>query len=194
MKEEKSLYFYLYIGIVLIAICVLVFIKIFASKPKLYNLINKNNIFFTRKVKTDDYSFLDIYGIEGTIYKYKDEIYLNGFKGYIYYIRNNKHINIYQVRIDTTKNEKDSPVLRQIELSMEGFESGVVNNFNNKMTLSEEFINNNNISYKFDIPIEEKIYLDNVVYTRIFESEDGIFSINYYMDDEYLICELIKNI
>ena len=191
MKEEfiKKYGLFIFLCIVVVIICAFVIDK--NVKPNFSKLMNKENIRFTKTIKTNDYSFLDRFDVNGTIYKYNDSVIVNGYKGYIYYVRGNNNLNIYQVRIDTIQNDPNVPIIAQIKESMDKLEKGMVDSFNNKLVLSNEEFDRES-EYKFDTSVEEKIYNEKMIYTKFFEDSNARYNINYYMENDYLVCEMVK--
>ena len=191
MKEEfiKKYGLFIFLCIVVVIICAFVIDK--NVKPNFSKLMNKENIRFTKTIKTNDYSFLDRFDVNGTIYKYNDSVIVNGYKGYIYYVRGNNNLNIYQVRIDTIQNDPNVPIIAQIKESMDKLEKGMVDSFNNKLVLSNEEFDRES-EYKFDTSVEEKIYNEKMIYTKFFEDSNERYNINYYMENDYLVCEMVK--
>ena len=192
-KLFKKYKLYLYICLLIIIFIALIIILLLNRKPSLYKYIMIDDIKRVNTIKTNDYSFLDSYKINGKVNQYKKEIELDQFSGYIYYIRGKNKYNIYQVKIDTSNNDKSVPLMSQIKLTIEEFEREIINQFDNNLyNISEELEGKSN--YKIKLPIEESIYKDNRVYIRKYSDKKSEFVFNYYMNDKYLICEFINNI
>ena len=193
-KELKNFYKknkrYIYIGLVVFLICILNLI-FYKPKTMFYKLMNFKDIDGLKTTEVGEYSFLESYDVHGKINKLQNSVVLGNYIGDIYYVRGKNNLNIYQVKINTEENLDGVPVLQQIKDNMSAFEEEINKNYDNKLiNTSDELIGESN--YKYDLPIEESIYKDNRVYRKTYELKGVIYHINYYMEDEYLVCELIK--
>lgn len=186
----KKYKLYIYIGLVLFIICLLNLI-FYRPETKFHKYMNIDNAFSVETVETEDYSFLDSYDVHKKIYKYNDKVLLGKYSGDLYFVRGVNNLNIYQVKIDTTNNIGGIPVVKQIKDNMNSFEKRISKEYYDKLIfMSDELLGES--KYKFKLPIEDSIYKDNRVYRKIFEEKGDVYHINYYMENDYLICEVIK--
>ena len=193
MKKELIEKYGIFIIISIISSILIVFVakKIINGDTLFYRLINQEVFKKSSVTNIDEYTFLERYDVHEGVSQYKKIVKLDKLNGNLYYIRGNNNLNIYRVGLDTTNNDKNTPILEQIVETMEYFESKIQDNFKNKLVYSNEEITNNS-DLKINIPVEEKIYKEKEIYTKIYIIESSIYHINYYMDDSYFICELVK--
>ena len=47
-------------------------------------------------------------------------------------------------------------------------------------------------SAEFELPIEESIYNEGRLYSKTYKSEENTYDINFYRQDNQIICEFVK--
>ena len=203
--KKKKLIFFLIIALLIIAI---IFVVI-RNKPK-NKLIRKETLDFNTAFevenindskykieKTKDMKIASKYSVQNDIYKLDANVKLGDRNGELIYIRdNNQKFNIYQTkyRIDELDfNEK-------IERYIETFRSECVNYIGTAENPTSELVYGDS---KNNLPVSENIYLNNRLYTILYEIKDDDeqqkekiqsqkFEINFYRNESYLMCEFVK--
>ena len=183
---------YIYICVPIIIVIALLIIILINRKPSIYKYMKVENIKKVDTIKINDYSFLDKYNIEGEVNKLEKDIVVGNYIGSIYYIRNNNNYNIYQIKIDTSNNDKNIPILVQIKETINDIDKSIINSFKNIVFIEDKLEGKSN--YKFNLSIEESIFKDNRNYVKIYKDKDIEYHINYYMNNGYLVCELVKKL
>ena len=189
-KFYKKNKLYIYICLIVIIFIALIIILLCNRKPSLYKYMKVNNIKKVDVTKVSDYSFLDKYNINNNVYIYNKDINISNYTGNIYYVRDKKNYNIYRIKIDTSNNNKDVPILVQIKETMNDIEKELLNVFKN-IKFEEELLEGKDDN-KIKISIEENIFKYNKNYVKIYKDKDIEYHINYYMNEKFFVCELIK--
>lgn len=129
-------------------------------------------------------------------------------KGKVLFIRtDDMNANIYQTKKKIVKGKEDNPELNQINEYMRLFKQSTMMN----LEISEETEPKveklyGKSQYGFPIPTEESIYVEKRLYSLTYEvEEDNIYShkednstkmqtydLNFYMNGEYFVCELVR--
>ena len=205
MKNKKVLV------ISVIAILILVIIISIAIRNKQKNtIIRKENIDFNiafeienindskyKIEKTKDTNISSKYSTRNDVYKLDAIVKLGDRKGEVIYIRDSdQKLNIYQAkyRID------ELDFNEQIERYIETFRSECVNYIGTAENPTSELVYGDS---KNNLPVSENIYLNNRLYTILYEIKDDDeqqkekiqsqkFEINFYRNESYLMCEFVK--
>ena len=197
MIKKKQLV--LIIVVILLLLTAFVVYKLVINKEALFkNIINVNDISELKRVEIVENNEIKIaskYKIESNkIYETKETIKLDDIEGKIIFVRGETlNANIYQVEFAENKNIEDIPLLVQIDQYMKSFTDKVFRELKipYNLVLSEENIYGK-VVYKFDIPIEEKIYKYKLLYSKTYIYNNIKYDFNYYMNDNKLICESVK--
>ena len=128
------------------------------------------------------------------IYETKDDVELNNQIGKMLFIRSkNFNANIFQTRTKIEITSEDMPTLMKIEQNMERLRIGMLSYLrldNNTKPIKEEFTGKQ--KYSFPMPIRESVYIEKREYNATYIGMDNKeYDLNYYMIDDYLICELV---
>ena len=148
--------------------------------------------------KTKDMKIASKYSVFNDIYKLDANVKLGDRNGELIYVRNNSQkLNIYQTkyRIDELNFNE------QIERYIEVFRSECINYIGTAENPTSEMIYGDS---KNSLPVSENIYLNNRLYTILYEIKDDNeqqqeveiqsqkFEINFYRNESYLMCEFVK--
>ena len=205
MKNKKVLV------ISVIAILILVIIISIAIRNKQKNtIIRKENIDFNiafeienindskyKIEKTKDVKIASKYCVFNDIYKLDANVKLGDRNGELIYIRdNNQTLNIYQTKYRIDELDFNEQIERYIEV----FRSECVNYIGTAENPTSEMIYGDS---KNSLPVSENIYLNNRLYTILYEIKDDDeqqkekiqsqkFEINFYRNESYLMCEFVR--
>ena len=203
--KKKKLIFFLIIALLIIAI---IFVVI-RNKPK-NKLIRKETLDFNTAFevenindskykieKTKDMKIASKYSVQNDIYKLDANVKLGDRNGELIYIRdNNQKFNIYQTKYRIDELDFNEKIERYIEV----FRSECVNYIGTAENPTSELVYGDS---KNNLPVSENIYLNNRLYTILYEIKDDDeqqkekiqsqkFEINFYRNESYLMCEFVK--
>lgn len=198
---------------IIVVFILLFIISIFIAIKKNQNdiIIKKESVDFTiafeienindskyKIEKTKDVKIASKYSVFNDIYKLDANVKLGDRNGELIYVRNNSQkLNIYQTkyRIDELNFNE------QIERYIEVFRNECVNYIGNVEKPASESVYGDS---KSSLPVSENIYLNNRLYTILYEIKDDNeqqqeveiqsqkFEINFYRNESYLMCEFVK--
>ena len=111
-------------------------------------------------------------------------------EGKMMYVRGNyDNLNIYKTKYKINKYEDKttqvSNILQQFEMICEGY-IGPLDEYEETEQLYGES------DAKFELPLEESIYNEEMLYSKIYKNEEKEYNINYYKTEENITCELVR--
>ena len=111
-------------------------------------------------------------------------------EGKMIYVRGNyDNLNIYKTEYKINKYEDKttqvSNILQQFEMICEGY-IGPLDEYEETEQLYGES------DAKFELPLEESIYNEERLYSKIYKNEEKEYNINYYKTGENITCELVR--
>ena len=111
-------------------------------------------------------------------------------EGKMIYVRGNyDNVNIYKTEYKINKYEDKiiqvSNILQQFEMICEGY-IGPLDEYEE----TEQLYGESNA--KFELPLEESIYNEERLYSKIYKNEEKKYNINYYKTGENITCELVR--
>ena len=203
--KKKKLIFFLIIALLIIAIIFVVIRNKQKNKIKRKETLDFNTAFEVENIndskykieKTKDMKIASKYSNLSNIYKLDANVKFGDRNGELIYIRdNNQKLNIYQTkyRIDELDfNEK-------IERYIETFRNECTNYIGTVENPTSESLYGDS---KNSLPVSENIYLNNRLYTIVYEIKDDDeqqkekiqsqkFEINFYRNESNLMCEFVK--
>ena len=149
--------------------------------------IENNNY---KKEQTEKNQIASKYTIGTTTYELKANVKLMDITGKMIYVRESYNkLNIYQTEYKLDKYEN---INSQVEEIMREFEQECkqyliiedIENMENEKLYGEA-------SQKEEIPLGESIYYDNRLYSKTYKKEEKTYDINFYRNNEKIICELV---
>ena len=196
IKKHK----YIVIGAI-VALILIIVLVVMLNKPKapipMEDIINIEN-YKEVKVRRSKKTISTKYELKKhKIYETKDGIELNNLVGKILFVRSKDfNANVFQIRekIETNKEKMELPILMQVEQKIEYLRIGLLTylNLDTNTEPIRELLTGKN-KYDFPIPLRESIYTEKREYSGTYlTSTMEEYDINYYMDGEYLVCELVK--
>ena len=123
------------------------------------------------------------------MYKLKATVKMQETTGKMIYLRGVDNINVYQTEYDINKyGDKNTQV------------SGILQTFEeickNYMGIGEEYKETEQLygesNAEFELPVEESIYNEGRLYSKTYKSEENTYDINFYRQDNKIICEFVK--
>ena len=111
--------------------------------------------------------------------------------GKVYFIRDNKKYNLYvqKYRID-----KYDSIGMQVEGIIEKFEEEVKSYLGIFEEKPKYEIIEGNSETKYQVPLGEKIYNQDKLYCKTYEVQGKEYEMNFYKENEELVCELVYKI
>ena len=111
-------------------------------------------------------------------------------EGKMIYVRGNyDNLNIYKTEYKINKYEDKitqvSNILQQFEMLCEEY-IGPLDEYEETEQLYGES------DAKFELPLEESIYNEGRLYSKIYKNEEKEYNINYYKTGENITCELVR--
>ena len=111
-------------------------------------------------------------------------------EGKMIYVRGNyDNLNVYKTEYKINKYEDKitqvSNILQQFEMICEGY-IGPLDEYEE----TEQLYGESNA--KFELPLEESIYNEERLYSKIYKNEEKEYNINYYKTGENITCELVR--
>ena len=122
-------------------------------------------------------------------YEVNAQIMLGEITGKMIFVRGANNINVYKVEYTLDKyGDKNS----QTSGIIKGFEESCINYIGIDETYeeTEELYGESNA--EFEIPIEESIYNEGRLYSKIYKNEENEYNINFYRKENKIICEFVK--
>ena len=122
-------------------------------------------------------------------YELKANVQLGETEGKMIYERSTENINVYKTEYTLDKyGDKNTQV------------SGIIQNFEDNcksyMGIDETYQETDMLygesSGRFELPIEESIYNEERLYSKTYKSEENTYDINFYRQDNKIICEFVK--
>lgn len=128
------------------------------------------------------------YGTDGK-YKIKAVVKMGEREGELIYIRGNKNVNIYKTEYEIGKyKDKNMEVENIIEMFKEECKNYV--GINEEYEESEELLGESKA--EFELPIAESINNEGREYMKKYKKEGVEYNINFYKEEEKIICELVR--
>ena len=114
-------------------------------------------------------------------------------EGKMIYVRGNyENLNIYKTEYMLNKYEdkttKVTSILQEFEMICEGYMEVTDEEYKETEQLYGES------SVDFDLPIEESIYNEGRLYSKTYKNEECEYDINFYRQDNKIICEFVKKL
>ncbi len=126
-------------------------------------------------------------------YEVKANVKAGEIEGKMIYVRGNyDKLNIYKTEYMLNKYEdkttKVTSILQEFEMICEGYMEVTDEEYKETEQLYGES------SVDFDLPIEESIYNEGRLYSKTYKNEECEYDINFYRQDNKIICEFVKKL
>ncbi len=124
-------------------------------------------------------------------YEVKADVKLGKITGKVIYVRGVDNINVY--KIENTLNKYED-----INTQVSGIIQTLEENCKSYMGINEEYEETEMLygesNAKFELPLEESIYDEGRLYSKTYKSEENEYDINFYKEENKIICEFVKKI
>lgn len=197
IKKNK----YIIIGIIIAILICMAIVFIVNSKKEtepikmeeVIGIINYKKL-NTKKSKCTIYKK---YNLEKyTMRESKNDIIMHGINGKLLFLRSKKmNANIFQIKKKiVVLDENGTPALSQVSENINYLKSEALSYIGleyNAKPIEETLSGKSNSEYK--LPLRESIYIEKREYSATYTGANGDkYDINFYMDGDYLVCELVK--
>ncbi len=124
-------------------------------------------------------------------YEVKANVQAGETEGKMIYVRGNyDKLNVYKTEYTFNKYEdkttKVSHIMQEFEMICEGYMEITDKEYEKTEKLYGES------SADFELPIEESIYNEGRLYSKTYNSEENEYDINFYKQDNKIICEFVR--
>ena len=125
-------------------------------------------------------------------YEVKANVQAGETEGKMIYVRGNyDKLNIYKTEYTLNKYEDKTTKVRNIMQEFEMLCEGYMEVTDEEYKETEQLYGES--SADFELPIEESIYSDGRLYSKTYKNEENEYDINFYRQDNKIICEFVKN-
>ena len=200
-KKKKIIIGASIVGIVLLLVILIVVIS--NNKKIEGNIETLENVDLSELMNVQDIESLS-YEIEETkeeisskyitgkeTYEVKANVQAGETKGKMIYVRGNyDKLNIYKTEYTLNKYEDKTTKVRNIMQEFEMLCEGYMEVTDEEYKETEQLYGES--SADFELPIEESIYSDGRLYSKTYKSEENEYDINFYKQDNKIICEFVK--
>ena len=122
-------------------------------------------------------------------FEVKANVQAGEIEGKLIYARGTQNLNIYKVEYTLSKyGDQNTQVSGIIQTFVEACKSYM--GIDGTYTETEQLYGESTES--FERPIEESIYYEERLYSKIYKSEENTYDINFYRKDNKIICEFVK--
>ena len=160
-----------------------------ADLSELINVENIESLSYEIEETKEEISSKYITGKE--TYEVKANVQAGETEGKMIYVRGNyDKLNIYKTEYTLNKYEdkttKVRNIMQEFEMLCEGYKEVTDEEYKETEQLYGES------SADFELPVEESIYSDGRLYSKTYKSEENEYDINFYKQDNKIICEFVK--
>lgn len=162
-----------------------------ADLSELINLENIESLAYETEETKEEISSQYITGREK--YEVKANIQAGETEGKMIYVRGKyDKLNIYKTEYTLNKygdkTQDIRNVMQDFEMTCEGYMEIIEQEYEETEHLYGES------STDFELPIEESIYIEGRLYSKTYKSEENEYDINFYKQDDKIICEFVKKL
>ena len=160
-----------------------------ADLSELINVENIESLSYEIEETKEEISSKYITGKE--TYEVKANVQAGETEGKMIYVRGNyDKLNIYKTEYTLNKYEdkttKVRNIMQEFEMLCEGYKEVTDEEYKETEQLYGES------SADVELPVEESIYSDGRLYSKTYKSEENEYDINFYKQDNKIICEFVK--
>lgn len=123
-------------------------------------------------------------------YEVKANVQAGEIEGKLIYARGTQNLNIYKTEYTLNKYEDKTTKVRNIMQEFEMICEGYMEITEDEYKETEQLYGES--SADFELPIEESIYNEGRLYSKTYKNEDSEYDINFYRQDNKIICEFVK--
>ncbi len=125
-------------------------------------------------------------------YEVKANVQAGEIEGKMIYVRGNyDKLNIYKTEYTLNKYEDKTTKVRNIMQEFEMLCEGYMEITEDEYKETEQLYGESGAD--FELPVEESIYTEGRLYNKTYKNEENEYDINFYRQDNKIICEFVKN-
>lgn len=125
-------------------------------------------------------------------YEVKVNVQAGETEGKMIYVRGNyDKLNIYKTEYTLNKYEDKTTKVRNIMQEFEMLCEGYMEVTDEEYKETEQLYGESGAD--FELPVEESIYTEGRLYNKTYKNEENEYDINFYRQDNKIICEFVKN-
>ena len=125
-------------------------------------------------------------------YEVKANVQAGETEGKMIYVRGTQNLNIYKVEYTLNKYKDTTTQVQNIMQEFETMCEGYMEITEEEYTETEQLYGESTES--FERPLEESIYYEERLYSKTYKSEENTYDINFYRQDNKIICEFVKTL
>ena len=200
-KKKKIIIGASIVGIVLLLVILIVVIS---SNQKAEDTEQLENVDLSELINIENIESLS-YGTEETkeeisskyhtgkeTYEVKVNVQAGETEGKMIYVRGNyDKLNIYKTEYTLNKYEDKTTKVRNIMQEFEMLCEGYMEVTDEEYKETEQLYGESGAD--FELPVEESIYTEGRLYNKTYKNEENEYDINFYRQDNKIICEFVKN-
>ena len=123
-------------------------------------------------------------------YEIKANVQAGETEGKLIYARGTQNLNIYKTEYTLNKYEDKTTKVRNIMQEFEMLCEGYMEITEDAYKETEQLYGES--SADFELPVEESIYTEGRLYSKTYKSEENEYDINFYRQDNKIICEFVR--
>ena len=196
IKNNKRTTLYIIIAIIILIVIIMACVNLNKENIKIKDVLGLVN-YKEIKVKKSKKTIYSEYKLDNyKIFETRSKVETQNMLGKVLFIRSKEfNANVFQSKIKILKNKKglENPTMQVLD-NMENLRSelysylgvyGQIDPINESLT--------GETKYSFQLPENESIYTEKRKYNSTYMGTDGNkYDINFYMDGDYLVCELVR--
>ena len=126
-------------------------------------------------------------------YEVKANVQAGEIEGKMIYVRGNyDKLNIYKTEYTLNKYEDKTTKVRNIMQEFEMLCEGYMEITEDEYKETEQLYGESGAD--FELPVEESIYTEGRLYNKTYKNEENEYDINFYRQDNKIICEFVKKL
>ncbi len=200
MNDKRKKVIIIAIAIILIVVLLLFMVQKSNEQEEiqmieLSNLLNIENVEDIKKLgyetEETEEKMSSKYHTGKETYEVKVNVQARETEGKMIYVRGNyDKLNIYKTEYTLNKYEDKTTKVRSIMQEFEMICEGYMEITDEEYKETEQLYGES--SADFELPIEESIYNEGRLYSKTYKNEDSEYDINFYRQDNKIICEFVK--
>ncbi len=125
-------------------------------------------------------------------YEIKANVQAGEIEGKLIYARGTQNLNIYKTEYTLNKYEDKTTKVRNIMQEFEMLCEGYMEITEDAYKETEQLYGESSVD--FELPVEESIYTEGRLYSKTYKNEESEYDINFYRQDNKIICEFVKKL
>ena len=125
-------------------------------------------------------------------YEIKANVQAGETEGKLIYARGTQNLNIYKTEYTLNKYEDKTTKVRNIMQEFEMLCEGYMEITEDAYKETEQLYGESSVD--FELPVEESIYTEGRLYSKTYKNEESEYDINFYRQDNKIICEFVKKL